>query len=118
MIPLKRALRRGKAPQVSFVGAGGKTAALFILARLFDSPVLVTTSTHLAVSQAEQGDQHLAILQAKDLASLEANRLPPVTVITGGSNAEGRLGSLDDESLHKLSAFARQYSCPVSNAAD
>lgn len=118
MISLKRALRLGAAPQVAFVGAGGKTTALFILARLFDRPVLVTTSTHLAASQVEQGDQHLVILQADDLASLDANKLPPVTVITGGGNEEGRLRGLDDAVLRSLSEFARQHGLPLLVEAD
>jgi molybdenum cofactor cytidylyltransferase len=111
-------LRLGEAPQVAFVGAGGKTAALFILARLFDSPVLVTTSTHLAASQVEQGDQHLVILQVDDLASLDAKKLPPVTVVTGEANKEGRLRGLGDASLHRLSEFARQQGLPLLIEAD
>ena len=118
MIPLKRALRLGEAPQVAFVGAGGKTAALFTLARLFDKPVLVTTSTHLASSQAQLGDEHLIVHQAGELRSLDAAKLPAVTVLTGVEITDGRLAGLDGGALETLSIFARQHGLPLLIEAD
>jgi len=117
MIALKRALRLGEAPQVAFVGAGGKSAALFTLARQFDKPVLVTTSTHLATSQAQLEDQHLIFHQPGDIRSLQADKLRSVTVITGEANKD-RLGGLDESTLAELSAFARQHGLPLLIEAD
>ena len=117
MIALKHALRLGGAPQLAFVGAGGKTAALFILARQFDKPVLVTTSTHLATSQAQLGDQHLVFQHASDLKTLDADKLLSVTVITGEGNKD-RLAGLDESTLAELSAFARQHGLPLLIEAD
>ncbi len=117
MISLKRALRLGEAPQVAFAGAGGKSAALFTLARQFDTPVLVTTSTHLATSQAQLGDQHLIFQQPSEVSSLHADKLPPVTVISGEANKD-RLGGLDVSTLDELSTFARQHGLPLLIEAD
>ena len=70
MIELKRALRVKEAEQVAFVGAGGKTAAIFQLARQLEGPVLVTTSTHFAVNQLGMGDGHIEIIGVEDLMRL------------------------------------------------
>jgi len=118
MIQLKRALRLSDAPQLAFVGAGGKTAALFILARQFTRPVLVTASTHFAASQAKLADQLLVIKQAADLSRLDAARLPAVTMLTGEENEEGRLVGLGEEALGILSAFAHKHGLPLLIEAD
>jgi molybdenum cofactor cytidylyltransferase len=60
---LPRALRLDKTPHttVSFTGAGGKTTALFRLARELakNSPVIVTATSHLGVWQIPLADQHI-----------------------------------------------------------
>lgn len=60
---LSRALRFDKAPHttVSFTGSGGKTTALFRLARELakNSPVIVTATSHLGVWQIPLADQHI-----------------------------------------------------------
>ena len=39
--------------KVALVGSGGKTTAMFQLARDFGSRVILTTTTHLALDQLE-----------------------------------------------------------------
>ena len=59
---LVRALRLTSSPCLALVGAGGKSTALFQLARQLSTsqklPVLVTASTHLHVDQIKQADSH------------------------------------------------------------
>jgi len=78
---LKRALRLDqKLHQViSFVGAGGKTTALFQLAREFPQ-TFVTATTHLGAWQIPLADQHII---ATDLDDLKKNLSRGVTLITG-----------------------------------
>ncbi len=118
MIALRRALRLGEAPQLAFVGAGGKSSALFALARQFEQPVLVTTSTHFAVDQMKLADQHLVVASVSDVGKLSAENLPAVTVITGAETLEGRVSGLDAESMTALGAFARAHALPLLIEAD
>lgn len=118
MIALRRALRLDAAPQVAFVGAGGKTSALFALARQFDRPVLVTTTTHFAIDQLKLADKHLVVSGISELRKLSADDLPAVTVFTGGETKEDRVSGLDAESIAALSAFARANGLPLLIEAD
>ena len=54
---LAEALQLDLPARVALVGAGGKTTALFLLARQLPPPVIVTTTTHLAGEQLAQADQ-------------------------------------------------------------
>ena len=71
---------------ISLVGAGGKTTAMFQLARQLiesrktESPVIITATTHLGAWQIPLADHHII---ATDLAALE--NIPPhgITLITG-----------------------------------
>jgi len=46
-LKLFRALRADRSIRLALVGAGGKTTAMFQLARQLEPPVLVSASTHL-----------------------------------------------------------------------
>jgi molybdenum cofactor cytidylyltransferase len=118
MIKLRSALRLGPAPQVAFVGAGGKTSALFILGRQFDGPVIVSTSTHLGVDQVNLANAHMPLSKVGDLANLDPSKLAGVTAITSWETSEGRLQGLDSERLIALSQFARQHNMPLLIEAD
>ena len=56
---LRQVLRAEKRSVISFVGAGGKTTAMFQLARQFETPVIVTSTTHLAQTQSQLADRHI-----------------------------------------------------------
>ena len=58
---LAQALRANRTSRIALVGAGGKTTALFQVARQLDPPVLVTTTTHLGVWQLALADRHIVI---------------------------------------------------------
>jgi molybdenum cofactor cytidylyltransferase len=118
MIELCKALRLGGAPQVAFVGAGGKTTAMFTLARQFDKPVLVTTSTHLGTNQLGFADQHIVVSSVEEISRLDPDALPAVSVITGGDAGNDRVAGLSEETLAALSAYAREHGLPLLIEAD
>jgi molybdenum cofactor cytidylyltransferase len=118
MIPLRKALRLDGAPQIAVVGAGGKTTAMFALASQFSDPVLVTTSTHLALSQTALGDLHIDLRNESDIHSIDVAKLPAVTVVTGPKQTDDRVSGPPPEVLGALSAFARQHSLPLLIEAD
>jgi len=109
MINLTRALRLNRALRLAFVGAGGKTSALFRLARELDPPVIVTTTTHLGEDQAALADLHLILEKPEDLERLP-NPLPDqVILVSGPPVLESRLGGLSFELFSGLAARVQAY---------
>ena len=128
---LIQALRPPDAPRLALVGAGGKTSALFSLARdLVDTiglparraapAVLVSTTTHLARSQVPLADHHRIIYRAADLTSLESEQISGVLLVTGpGSPADpDRLSGLEGGSLDRLLTLADLRGLPLLIEAD
>jgi molybdenum cofactor cytidylyltransferase len=108
----------------AFVGAGGKTSAIFSLAReILDAgiskSVIVTTTTHFGVGQVNLGDHHLQVESPEDLAELEG-----VLVITGSlSQAVEReagqaVSGLSGEALERLHHAAQHLRIPLLIEAD
>jgi molybdenum cofactor cytidylyltransferase len=81
-LPLKKALRVSKGSVIAFAGAGGKTTALFQLARELAPPVIVTATTHLGVWQIPLADKHIIAESIEPLKNLERG-LSGVTLVTG-----------------------------------
>ena len=92
---LAKALRVPSSPCLAFVGAGGKSTALFQLARLLSGPanlpVIVTATTHLHIHQIKLAGSHWIAREPADLADLETN-LQGVLLVTGPIEAERTTG--------------------------
>jgi molybdenum cofactor cytidylyltransferase len=119
---LREALRlgygsTGTAPRIAFVGAGGKTTAIFQLAHALAAPVVVTTTTHLGTWQAEFADRHLIITRPHDLESF-SGQIEGVTLLTGPITGDDRLEGLDEGSLEALRLLAEERSFPILIEAD
>lgn len=100
---------------VAFVGAGGKTTAMFQLARELPAPVLVSASTHLGVAQVATAGQHII---ATDPNDLKAIRRDGVTVVTGEPGDDGRTAPVSEVVLQRLQAQAAQWDAPLLIEAD
>ncbi len=110
-------------PCVALVGAGGKTTALFQLARALAQRaggVLVTTTTHLGLEQAAQAGQHFRVGSAAELAmGLERLEAGEVILFTGPALAEeARLGGLSEALAGQLAQAARLRGLPLLVEAD
>lgn len=120
---LAQALRLGAGyTSLAIAGAGGKTSALFQLARQLlavgAAPVvLATTSTHLAAAQAVLADQHLILEPGGALEPLLERRRQGVVLVSGPLSGD-RLAGLDPEMLARLDAFARAHELPLLIEAD
>lgn len=115
-LSLVRALRCGGADTVAFIGSGGKTTALFQLARQMESPIIVTATTHLGAWQTALADRH--ILATGSLDGLDLNPLPgKVTLITGPIEGE-RSQPVSTEVLQKIREFCLDHSLPLLVEAD
>lgn len=104
--------------RIAFVGAGGKTTAMFQLAREL-APVLVTTSTHLGAWQVTAADRHFVWPEGDPLPDIESWTGRGVTLVTGALEGEtDRLQGLSASQLAKLEALAGYHDLPVLVEAD
>src|SRR5689334_14192790 len=113
-----RAMRASRTSIIAFVGAGGKTTALFLLAKELskNSPVVVTASSHLGEWQIAFADKHLVLESSGALNDLES-KLQGITLITGALDGD-RTKPLDEDSLNKLNQFCKSRSIPLLIEAD
>ncbi len=104
---LRQALRLAEAPCVALVGAGGKSTALFQLARQFPPPVLLSATTHLATEQAALADRHIILLRPRPLP------WDGVVLVTGPADEPpGKLRGVDAAVLGHLRSEAQQRQVP------
>jgi molybdenum cofactor cytidylyltransferase len=104
--------------RVAFVGAGGKSTALFLLARQLPPPVLVSASTHLSSSQLALADRHFTIRKSEELAALKSQLLEGVILLTGPIGEDERTVGLDEAILVQLLHLAASTSAPLLVEAD
>jgi len=138
LMKLSHALRFSSSPCLALVGAGGKTTALFQLARELIAPtpsalhpssfslhpsrsslypcVLVTATTHLRVNQIELADSHWIARKPEDFAQLEDN-LRGVVLVTGLIGGD-RTKGVDKSILYWLHEVAQNRNIPLLIEAD
>ncbi|WKZ45792.1 MAG: selenium cofactor biosynthesis protein YqeC [Anaerolineales bacterium] len=115
-LTLARALRVDESNCIAFVGSGGKSSALFQLARELKPPVIVTATSHLGTWQLAGADKHIAMKSRGDVSELD-NDLRGVVLITG-SIEDKRTKPISDEVLASLRQFCLGRSIPMLIEAD
>ncbi|GAP14697.1 probable selenium-dependent hydroxylase accessory protein YqeC [Longilinea arvoryzae] len=112
---LRRALRLDRPACVAIVGAGGKTSAMFRLARELPPPVIVTTTTHIGVWQTQEGDRWVQGLDAfAESGAVEHG----VTIVTGREIKNERVNGLAADELDHLHALAKEKGWSLLIEAD
>jgi molybdenum cofactor cytidylyltransferase len=111
-------LQPSSRPRLAFTGAGGKTTSLFQLARQLNGPVLVSATTHLALSQLSLGDRHFVVATPADLAVLDQGVPPGVTIITGSQVEAERTQGLEMPLMERLLAIADEHGAALLVEAD
>ena len=117
-LTLKTALRAGNSARLAFVGAGGKTTALFHLAYDYSAGVLVTTSTHFSFHQSRYADQRQIIRSAADLIPLFEEEINGVILLTGELIENNRISGLSPALLDNLKHYADRFKLPLLIEAD
>jgi molybdenum cofactor cytidylyltransferase len=112
-LTLARALRVDPAACVAFIGAGGKTTAMFKLARQLPAAI-VTATTHLGIWQAPLADHHIAT--AGDTAEGIENR-QGVLLVTGEPEGD-RLKPISPLLLQRLYQYCQTNAIPLLVEAD
>lgn len=116
---LAQAIRISNAPCLALTGAGGKTTALFQLARALNEtgePVIVTASTHLHIDQIRLADSHWTGTRPEELSALEDN-LHGVMLVTGPLDGDRTVG-LDKNTMSWLRAICGYHDLPLLIEAD
>ena len=123
---LIEALRYSQNSVMAFVGAGGKTTALFKAARelsaipepeMTNNTVLVTTTTHLGLWQVRLADHIIHVNSKSDLRNLEM-RLPFGVVILIGEEENNRLTGMSSRLLEEIRCLAEKHQLPLLIEAD
>ena len=115
-ITLAKALRTESSPCVAFIGAGGKTTAMFQLARQLPTPVIVTATSHLGAWQIPFADKHIITDTPAALEEIE-HGLQGVILITGSMD-EDRTRPINNTLLDWLHQFCGYHSIPLLIEAD
>ena len=115
---LAKAFRISTASRLALAGAGGKTTALFQLAREIRPPVLVTSSTHLATWQLRLADGHYFLKKPQEVADLEVKDLSGVILLTGEMVEPQRVSGLDMPTLNRIHDLANARQIALLIEAD
>lgn len=118
MVDVARALRTKPGESVAFVGAGGKTTAMFRLARALRPPVLVTTTTRMSLAQAALADHHHIIPAYAEMVTSEFTKLEGVTLLSGEITQDGHITWLSEEMLNRIFQMASQNEISLLIEAD
>jgi molybdenum cofactor cytidylyltransferase len=122
---LIRALRYSIPVSVAFVGAGGKTTAIFRAARellaadqggLLSRTVLVTTSTHFGTWQAKFADEVKAVNSIQDIQKL-GKELHGIVLLFGDENND-RLSGLAPNVMEAVHRLVKEQNLPLLIEAD
>lgn len=118
---LFRALRldqTARAPIICFIGSGGKTTALFRLARQItennaNSPVFVTATSHLGVWQIPLADHHIMVGAEKDIVIPDTG-----IVLFTGKVEDDKTKPIEQDPLNWLRTVSSQKNIPLLIEAD
>jgi molybdenum cofactor cytidylyltransferase len=117
MINLADALRASKHSCIAFVGAGGKSSAMFQVAKELSPPVILAVTTHLAISQTSIADRWVITQAASDLP--EAGAISGLRVLfTGPQDHPQKVGSVTSDTLEQLRHLAADLHCQLLVEAD
>ncbi|GJQ51428.1 MAG: hypothetical protein HKUEN02_02750 [Anaerolineaceae bacterium] len=116
ILTLAQALRANQTDCIAFIGSGGKTTALFQLARQWKPPVIVTATSHLGAWQIPLADMHIVANSQSDLPNLEKD-LNGIVLITSGAK-DDKFQPVNHEVITSLRKFCLQHSIPLLIEAD
>jgi molybdenum cofactor cytidylyltransferase len=105
-------------PRVAFVGAGGKTTAMFQCARELSCPVLITSTSHLGADQLNMADRHFFVDDAV-FDRLQENLPDGITLITGLlTRDKNRTLGISDQHFNRIRTISDKWGIPLLIEAD
>lgn len=115
---LVHAMRIVSNESVAFTGAGGKTTALFRLAHLMPPPILVTTTTHLAIDQLALADHIITLTDSSDISKELTIQSGKVILLIGEERQKDKASGLSNNTIKKVGNFARERGITLLIEAD
>lgn len=115
-LTLADALRIKSTHYLAFIGSGGKTTAIFQLARQMESPVIVTATSHLGAWQVSMADRHIVAESSDAIHEIEKD-LSGVILITGAFDGD-RTKPVTNDLLSQLHQLCARQSIPILIEAD
>ena len=115
-LSLAQAFRVSSSPCIAFVGAGGKTTAMFQLANELPKPVIVTATSHLGLWQTEMADTHIVTETPAPLEAFE-HGLQGIILVTGAIEGD-RTKPINSDLLNWIQQFCGYHSIPLLIEAD
>ena len=115
-LSLAQALRASSSQYIAFVGAGGKTTAMFQLGRQLQQPVIVTATSHLGTWQIGWADRHI-IANSSAIQEELARQEEGVRLITGEVEGD-RTRPIPDDLLNWLKQYCESHSLQLLIEAD
>ena len=103
---LFESLQQREPLNVAVVGAGGKTTAVFQLARQVGGCAWVTTTTHLGTDQLHLADKHFTIRSANDI-DVPGWLAQKVSLLSGERTSDDRIKAPDGALLESIAALAK-----------
>jgi len=103
---------------ISFIGEEVKAAALFQIAREYQCPVLVTTTTHIEAWETCLADHHIVLDENNHLKAIDLNNVKGVILITGPRTHEAMYGGPKLTVLEDIYHFSQYYQFPLLVEAD
>lgn len=108
--------------RIAFVGAGGKSTAMFRLAHQAHEKgvrtILLSATTHLAMEQLAWADRHLVVTTPEDLRELAGEPLDGVVLLTGEPGEDMRAQGISLELISEVDQLAREKSAALLVEAD
>ncbi|MBL8098301.1 MAG: putative selenium-dependent hydroxylase accessory protein YqeC [Anaerolineales bacterium] len=111
--------KKNKNGVISFVGSGGKTTAMFQLAKQIyelriTSYVFLTCTTHLGTWQTKLADHHIVVKNKNDLRNIPDKG---IILLTGEIENE-KTKPIDEETLNWLHIYCKNKNIPLFIEAD
>src|SRR5574340_369585 len=115
---LRDGLRADRSSRIAFAGAGGKTTAMFTLARQLSGPVVCLNTAYLAVEQADLADHHRIAASEDEIQAAFETLQSGVLLFTGREEKPGRLAGVPAGMALKIKELADLQHVPVLVEAD
>jgi len=105
--------------RLAIVGAGGKTTTLFRISRQLSPPVVISTTTHITIEQADLADECWTITDPDEIGkTLDEMEELRTIFLTGGESRDGRLTALCDRCQEVLVTECARREIPLLLESD
>ena len=115
---LSQAMRIVPGECIAFSGAGGKSTALFTLAKELPGPVVVTTTTHFSLDQLSLADNVQYVNRSTETNEIFENLKDGVILLRGELVGQDKVAGIPEDKLEELFHAARERGITILIEAD